>query len=112
MEDLWWPHNYISIDFLSLSTFIVIVGAVSVIMSVIGCICLRIQRPRCFHLVGQPNRYGNSNYTTCCNLISLRPQCANLIHQEMLSKQLVIKQGSCRKTKQEILVGSIQNWAG
>lgn len=50
-DDLWWLHNYIAIDFVHLSTLIIILGCLSFALSVIGCFCVKSENLKFFHVV-------------------------------------------------------------
>lgn len=50
-DDLWWLHNYIAIDFVHLSTMIIILGCLTFGLSVIGCCCVKSEKMKFFHVV-------------------------------------------------------------
>ncbi|KAJ8975797.1 hypothetical protein NQ317_005179 [Molorchus minor] len=41
VDELGWPRRYIGLDFLELPTLIIILGAVSLVLAVAGCICAK-----------------------------------------------------------------------
>ncbi|KAJ8917820.1 hypothetical protein NQ315_010729 [Exocentrus adspersus] len=41
IDELGWPRRYIGLDFLELPTLIIILGGLSLVLAVVGCICAK-----------------------------------------------------------------------
>ncbi|RZC34181.1 tetraspanin-33-like [Asbolus verrucosus] len=41
IDELWWPRRYIGLDFLELPTLLIILGSLSLLMAIAGCLCAK-----------------------------------------------------------------------
>lgn len=82
INELEWPRHYIGIDFVELPTLIIILGSLSFLLAIVGCLCAKSYNKPFYILVSIKNMLGI--------IVELKLDTTNLalIHKNFLKAEL------------------------